>query len=155
MEYFINTITDLYQNYSKHAIIFIAVTERLDLKPNILRLFLDKFHIPKLNVQQRLEVLQWFTTVMQLSLDGEEINESNSFDPTTAIPALSQNAKDVLQRVAAKTETFSYGDIDTLVHFAMRESYLKQHNPYYKIKPNPDLRLIAEEDFNLALGNSF
>lgn len=152
MEYFINTITELYQNYSKHPIIFIAVTERQDLKPNILRLFLEKIHMPRLNAQQRLEILQWFTCVMQLNIDGEGINEIQPFETNSDASGLSQNAKDVLQRVAAKTETFLYGDIDTLVHFAMRESYLKQHNPFNTVRLNPDLRFVGEEDFNLALG---
>ncbi|KAL0819563.1 hypothetical protein ABMA28_007655 [Loxostege sticticalis] len=151
MEFFINIITELYQNYSKHPIIFIAITERLDLKPNILRMFLEKVHIPRLNSQQRSEVLQWFASVMQLNINGEEIKESfDPFDVEIERP-LSTNAKEVLQRVAAKTETFLYGDLDTLVHFAMRESYLKQQNAYVTIRPNPDLRLLQEEDFNSAL----
>ncbi|CAH2045210.1 unnamed protein product, partial [Iphiclides podalirius] len=53
MEYFINSLTDLYENYTKHPIIFFAISEKIDLKPNIMRIFLDKFHLPKLNVQQR------------------------------------------------------------------------------------------------------
>ncbi|XP_063831279.1 peroxisomal ATPase PEX6 [Ostrinia nubilalis] len=151
MEYFINIINELYQNYSKHPIIFIAVTERVELKPNIQRLFLEKFHIPRLNPQQRAEVLQWFTSVMQLNINGEKPKKCrDSFDIDDGL-SLSANAKEVIQRVAAKTETFQYGDLDTLVHFALRESYLKQQNAYVTIRPNPDLRLLQEEDFNSAL----
>ncbi|KAL0819562.1 hypothetical protein ABMA28_007655 [Loxostege sticticalis] len=103
------------------------------------------------NFEQRSEVLQWFASVMQLNINGEEIKESfDPFDVEIERP-LSTNAKEVLQRVAAKTETFLYGDLDTLVHFAMRESYLKQQNAYVTIRPNPDLRLLQEEDFNSAL----
>lgn len=145
MEYFLNTITDLYQNYTKHPIFFIAVTERTDLKPNILRIFLEKFHIPKLNVHQRHQVLEWFAEVMQLNID-EEVEQIKCRDE------LSENTKEVLQRVAAKTETFLYGDLDTLVHFAMRESYLKQHNSYNRLQTDPNLQLVKEEDFNSALG---
>ncbi|XP_026331724.1 peroxisome biogenesis protein 6, partial [Hyposmocoma kahamanoa] len=141
IEYFLNTITDLYQNYTKHQIFFIAVTERTDLKPNILRIFLEKFHIPKLNVHQRHQVLEWFAEVMQLNID-EEVDKNKCRDE------LSENTKEVLQRVAAKTETFLYGDLDTLVHFAMRESYLKQHN---RLQTDPNLQLVKEEDFNSAL----
>lgn len=147
-----NTITDLYQNYTKHPIIFIAVTERQDLKPNVLRMFLDKFHIPRLNVQQRYEMLEWFATVMQLNIDGEEQISPDQITTDKEIVSLSKSARDVLQRVAAKTETFLYGDLDTLLHFAIRESYLKQHNSYNQLPPEPDLHLVHEEDFNSALG---
>lgn len=142
IEYFLNTITDLYQNYTKHPIFIIAVTERTDLKPNILRIFLEKFHIPKLNVQQRHQVLEWLAEVMQLNID-DEVEQNKCRDE------LSESTKEVLQRVAAKTETFLYGDLDTLVHFAMRESYLKQHN---RLQTDPNLQLVKEEDFNSALG---
>lgn len=147
-----NTITNLYQNYTKHPIIFIAVTERQDLKPNVLRMFLDKFHIPRLNVQQRYEMLEWFATVMQLNIDGEEQISPDQITTDKEIVSLSKSARDVLQRVAAKTETFLYGDLDTLLHFAIRESYLKQHNSYNQLPPEPDLHLVHEEDFNSALG---
>lgn len=150
LEYFINTITDLYQNYTKHPIIFIAVTERQDLKPNVLRMFLDKFNMPRLNAQQRYEMLEWFSIVMQLNIDKEELNLSQiNVDKDTL--CLGKSAKDVLERVAAKTETFLYGDLDTLIHFAIRESYLKQHNSYNQLPPDPDLHLVQEEDFNSAL----
>ncbi|XP_049877810.1 uncharacterized protein LOC126375017 [Pectinophora gossypiella] len=150
MEYFMNTITDLYQNYTKHPIIFIAVTERVDLKPNILRMFLEKFHISRANIQQRHEMLQWFASVMQLNIDNQTTDCSmNTLDQN--LDNLSKNTKDVLQRVAAKTETFCYGDLDTLVHFAMRESYLKQHNSYNQLPTDPNLHLVQEEDFNSAL----
>ncbi|CAH0594308.1 unnamed protein product [Chrysodeixis includens] len=152
LEYFMNTITDLYQNYTKHPIVFMAITERQDLKPNVLRLFVEKFHIPRLNVQQRYEMLEWFASVMQLNIDGEEIVLSNHFNPHEEFISLSKTSKDVLQRVAAKTETFLYGDIDTLLHFAIRESYLKQHNGYNQLPPDPNLHFIQEEDFNSALG---
>ncbi|XP_022817859.1 peroxisome assembly factor 2 [Spodoptera litura] len=151
LEYFMNTITDLYQNYTKHPIIFIAVTERQDLKPNVLRMFLDKFHIPRLNVQQRYEMLEWFATVMQLNIDGEDQLSPDQITTDKEIVSLSKSARDVLQRVAAKTETFLYGDLDTLLHFAIRESYLKQHNSYNQLPPEPDLHLVHEEDFNSAL----
>ncbi|CAG9789382.1 unnamed protein product [Diatraea saccharalis] len=154
VEYFINIITDLYQNYNKHPIIFIAVTENQDLKPNVLRLFLEKIHIPKLNSQQRYEMLQWFTSVMQLSIDGEPyINKCNELIEINDADEIifNKHCRNVLQRVAAKTETFMYGDLDTLIHFAMRESYLKQQSSYIQLRPNPDLRHIREEDFTLAL----
>lgn len=146
-----NTITDLYQNYTKHPIIFIAITERQDLKPNVLRMFLEKFHIPRLNAQQRYEMLEWFATVMQLNIDGEDLS-SNQLINNNELDNLSKRAREVLQRVAAKTETFLYGDLDTLLHFAIRESYLNQHNSYNQLPPDPDLHLVHEEDFNSALG---
>ncbi|KAM3960465.1 peroxisomal biogenesis factor 6 [Aphomia sociella] len=151
MEYFMNIITDLYLNYTKHPIIFIAVTERSDLKPNIMRMFLEKFHIPRLNVQQRYEMLRWFTTTMQLNINGEPftLNEKIILTTEDTEVDLSKTSVDILQRVAAKTETFQYGDMDTLLHFAMRESYLKQHNIYHQLDPN--LRHVREEDFNSAL----
>lgn len=152
LEYFMNTITDLYQNYTKHPIVFIAITERQDLKPNVLRLFLEKFHIPRLNTQQRYEMLEWLASVMQLNIDGEEIVPTKNFYPHEDLVSLSKSSKDVLQRVAAKTETFLYGDIDTLLHFAIRESYLKQRNGYNQLPPDPNLHLVQEEDFNSALG---
>lgn len=142
IEYFQNTITNLYQNYTKHPIFFIAVTERTDLKPNILRIFIEKFHLPKLNIHQRHQVLEWFAEVMKLNID-EDVERNKCRDE------LSENTKEVLQRVAAKTETFLYGDLDTLVHFAIRESYLKQHN---RLQTDPNLQLLKEEDFNSALG---
>ncbi|XP_026745379.1 peroxisome assembly factor 2-like [Trichoplusia ni] len=151
LEYFMNTITDLYQNYTKHPIVFIAITERQDLKPNVLRLFLEKFHIPRLNAQQRYEMLEWLASVMQLNIDGEEIVPTKNFYPHEDLVSLSKSSKDVLQRVAAKTETFLYGDIDTLLHFAIRESYLKQRNGYNQLPPDPNLHLVQEEDFNSAL----
>ncbi|RVE43915.1 hypothetical protein evm_011426 [Chilo suppressalis] len=154
VEYFINIIMDLYQNYTKHPIIFIAVTQKQDLKPNVLRLFLEKIHIPRLNAQQRYEMLQWFASVMQLSIDGvpymSKSNELND-DNNDTVVFLTKSCQDVLQRVAAKTETFMYGDLDTLLHFAMRESFLKQQSSYIQLMPNPDLRIIGEEDFNSAL----
>lgn len=142
-----NTMTDLYQNYTKHQIIFIAVTERQDLKPNILRLFLDKFHISRLNAQQRYETLEWFAKAMQLNIDGaasSQLCEDELPDSTIA----------VLKKVAAKTETFTYGDLDALMHFALRESYLKQQSNYDQILKDPDLTLVKEEDFNSALGKT-
>ncbi|XP_047033693.1 peroxisome assembly factor 2 [Helicoverpa zea] len=151
LEYFMNTITDLYQNYTKHPIIIIAITERQDLKPNVLRMFLEKFHIPRLNVQQRYEMLEWFTTVMQLNIDGEEQLSPNQISTDKEMVYLSKPSRDVLQRVAAKTETFLYGDLDTLLHFAIRESYLKQHNSYNQLPPAPSLHLVEEDDFNSAL----
>ncbi|KAJ8714091.1 hypothetical protein PYW08_007711 [Mythimna loreyi] len=151
LEYFMNTITDLFQNYTKHAIIFIAITERQDLKPNMLRMFLEKIHIPRLNVQQRYEMLEWFATVMQLNIDGEEQLSPNQLSTDKEMVCLSKSSRDVLQRVAAKTEMFLYGDLDTLLHFAIRESYLKQHNSYNQLPPVPDMHLVQEEDFNSAL----
>ncbi|XP_013182873.2 peroxisomal ATPase PEX6 [Amyelois transitella] len=148
LEYFLNSITDLYQNYTKHPIIFIAITDRLELKPNILRIFLEKYHIPRPNVKQRFEMLQWFASVMQLNINGEK-NEAN-FDLNSEV-VLSRESNDVLRRIAAKTETFLYGDLDTLMHFALRESYLKQHNVYNQLPPVPDLHKVQEEDFNSAL----
>ncbi|CAB3249279.1 unnamed protein product [Arctia plantaginis] len=150
LEYFMNTITDLYQNYEKHPIIFIAITERQDLKPNVLRMFLDKFHIPRLNAQQRYEMLEWFATVMQLNIDGEDL-PLIQLGNNKELNSLSKPAREVLQRVAAKTETFMYGDLDTLFHFAIRESYLNQHNSYNQLPPDPDLYIVLEEDFNSAL----
>lgn len=150
MEYFSNTIIELYQNYNKHPIIFIAVTDRQDLKPNILRTFLEKFHIPRLNAQQRYQMLEWFSSVMGLRIDGYDLMEYNSLCERESI--VCNESKDALERVAAKTETFCYGDLDTLVHFAMRESYLKQHNSYNQLPPDPDLHFVKEEDFNSALG---
>lgn len=155
LEYFMNTITDLYQNYTKHPIIFIAITERQDLKPNMLRMFLEKIHIPRLNVQQRYKMLEWFVTVMQLNIDGEEQLSPSQLSTDKELVCLSKSSRDVLQRVAAKTETFLYGDLDTLLHFAIRESYLKQHNSYNQLPPVPDLHLVQEEDFNSALGKLF
>lgn len=113
-------------------------------------MFLDKFNMPRLNAQQRYEMLEWFSIVMQLNIDKEELNLSQiNVDKDTL--CLSKSAKDVLERVAAKTETFLYGDLDTLIHFAIRESYLKQHNSYNQLPPDPDLHLVQEEDFNSAL----
>lgn len=154
-EYFVNSLIDLYQNYTKHAIIFVAVTEISDLKPNILRLFLEKFHIPKLNAVQRLEMLQWFASVMQLRLeptDTEKLSTDNgsvALDPDSL--TLSKSTNEVLERVAAKTETFRYGDLDTLMHFALRESYLQQHNSMKESHLDPNI--LQEEHFNTALGN--
>ncbi|XP_063367497.1 peroxisomal ATPase PEX6 [Cydia amplana] len=150
MEYFMNTIIDLYQNYTKHPILFIAVTEKVELKPNILRIFLEKFQLSRLNAQQRYEMLVWYTSAMQLNIDGHKnVTDSIIFDEEGA---LSKHTKDILQRVAAKTETFLCGDIDTLVHFAMRESYLKQHNSYIHLPcEDPNLHLLQEDDFNCAL----
>lgn len=150
MEYFMNTIIDLYQNYTKHPIIFIAVTDKVELKPNILRIFLEKFQLSRLTVQQRYEMLVWYTSAMQLNIDGHQ----NTIDGIIIDDegALSNHTKDILQRVAAKTETFLCGDIDTLVHFAMRESYLKQHNSYIHLPcEDPNLHLLQEDDFNCAL----
>ncbi|CAG4954125.1 unnamed protein product [Parnassius apollo] len=128
----------------------------MDLKPNVMRIFLDKFHIPKLNVQQRYEMLQWFAAAMQLKLDENDeqikLNKINiDLDNTSSLSTLSNYSKDVLKKIASKTETFVYGDLDTLVHFAMRESYLKQHNGYSQFPQDPNLQLLKEEDFNSAL----
>ncbi|XP_045502518.1 peroxisome assembly factor 2 [Colias croceus] len=154
IEYFINSITDLYQNYTKHSIIFIAVTENRDLKPNIMRLFLEKFHIPKLSVHQRNEILQWFTSIMDINIDNvdnKELNADQKIVTKDSIDNLILHSKEVLQRVASKTETFRYGNLDTLMHFAMRESYLKQVNNYLQLPQDPNLHIIHEEDFNNAL----
>ncbi|KAH9639293.1 hypothetical protein HF086_014157 [Spodoptera exigua] len=103
------------------------------------------------NFEQRYEMLEWFATVMQLNIDGEEQLGLEQISTDKEIVSLSKSARDVLQRVAAKTETFLYGDLDTLLHFAIRESYLKQHNSYNQLPPEPDLHLVHEEDFNSAL----
>ncbi|KAL4717910.1 hypothetical protein ACJJTC_001328 [Scirpophaga incertulas] len=153
IEYFVNIITDLYQNYSKHPIIWIAVTDKKDLKPNIIKLFLDKIHIPRLNTKQRLQIIQWFCSALQLSIDDGLSNNSCNCLPNKEDKDMnySKDVNDVLQRLAAKTEIFLYGDLDTLFHIAMRESYLKQQNAYYENRTNPDLRHIREDDFNTAL----
>ncbi|XP_038206779.1 peroxisomal biogenesis factor 6 [Zerene cesonia] len=154
IEYFMNSITDLYQNYTKHSIIFIALTENRDLKPNIMRLFLEKFHIPKLSVHQRNEILQWFTSIMDINIDNidnKELNTDQKIVTTDSIDNLSLHSKEVLLRVASKTETFRYGNLDTLMHFAIRESYLKQVNNYLQLPQDPNLHIIHEEDFNNAL----
>ncbi|XP_041969433.1 peroxisome assembly factor 2 [Aricia agestis] len=149
LEYFVNSITELYENYTKHPIIFVAVADKADLKPNIIRIFLEKIHIPKLNSEERLEVLQWFESVLGLNvnsisnLDNETISEEAKVDNSII-------SSDILQRVASKTETFLYGDLDTLMHFAMRESYLNQSR-YIHISKDPDMTVIHEEDFNNAL----
>ncbi|KOB69766.1 Uncharacterized protein OBRU01_17305, partial [Operophtera brumata] len=135
-----------FENYTKHQIMFIAVTERQDLKPNILRLFLDKFHISRLSAQQRYETLEWFAKAMQLKIDGEATSSESSKDDS-----LSSSTKEILKRVAAKTETFSYGDLDALMHFTLRESYLKQQSNYDQLLKDPDLTLLKEDDFNSAL----
>lgn len=98
-----------------------------------MRMFLEKFHIQKLKVTERLEMLQWFSKAMDLNFCDEK-------------------PYDALQRVAAKTETFLYGDIDTLVHFALRESYLKQLEKSTEFVPSSNLCDVREEDFNTALG---
>lgn len=149
-EYFFNTLTDLYQNYTKHTIIFIAVTESRDLKPNIMRLFLEKFEIPKLNVQQRFEMLQWFSSVMELNIDNQIDQENDKREIFNK--NLSLHSKEVLQRLASKTETFVYGHLDTLMHFALKESYLKQVDNYPQLPQDPNLHVINEEDFNRGLG---
>lgn len=154
MEYFMNSITDLYENYTKHPIIFIAITEKVDLKPNIMRMFLDKFHLPKLNVEQRYQMLQWFAAAMQLKISEKDaqtkLNHSVNIELSNS--NISKHSKEILQRVASKTETFVYGDLDTLVHFALRESYIKQHN-HSQLVQDPNLQELREEDFNSALGN--
>lgn len=157
MEYFINSINDLYENYTKHPIIFFAISEKNDLKPNIMRIFLDKFHLPKLSIQQRFEMLQWFTAAMQLKINdvNKKSNDiSINLDDISSTSIISDQIKDVLQRVASKTETFVYGDLDTLIHFAIRESFLNQHssNSHFS-QEDPNLHLVREEDFNSALGN--
>lgn len=139
-----NSLRDLYQNYTKHQIIFIAITYGQELKPTTLSLFLEKFHIPTLNTQQRYETLEWFTKAMQLKIDGEALSKE--------IDELCPSTKEVLRKVAAKTERFTHGDIDMLVNFAMDESYLKQLRSYDKLLKDPDVTLVKEEDFNLALG---
>lgn len=153
IEYFVNTITTLYQNYTKHPIIFIAVTEKSDLKPNILRIFLEKFNIPKLKLKERHEMLQWFASVMDLKFcDIQENTQSNNIN-LYENSALDPSVNDILQRIAAKTETFLYGDMDTLVHFALRESYLKQHAKNKELTQEINLSNVQEDDFNSALGN--
>ncbi|KAJ2953376.1 hypothetical protein O0L34_g966 [Tuta absoluta] len=151
MEYFMNTITDLYQNYTRHPIIFVAVTERVDLKPNILRMFLEKFHLSKPNIEQRYDMLQWFASAMHLNVDNDKNVDSFSILDQNKSDNLSVNAKDVLHRVAAKTETFMYGGLDALLHFALRDSYLKQHSEFNQPPTDPNLHLVQEEDFNSAL----
>ncbi|GBP85812.1 Peroxisome assembly factor 2 [Eumeta japonica] len=153
MEYFMNSLTNLYQNYTKHSIIFIAVADRSDLKPNIRRIFLERFHILKPNAQERFEILKWFSLVMGLQINKGD-NATSQFDNkifNTCETELDKNTEEILQRVAAKTETFRYGDIDTLMHFALRESYIKQHNSANELASDPNLSFIQEEDFNSAL----
>lgn len=149
IEYFVNSITDLFQNYTKHPIIFVAVTEKSDLKPNILRIFLDKFHIPKLTVQQRLEMLQWFVSVMQLELESPDKEDKPM---QIDISNMTETTIETLKRVAAKTETFIYGDMLTLIHFALREAYLETHNKCSEAHPDSSMHQIREEHFNTALG---
>ncbi|XP_050354308.1 peroxisome assembly factor 2 [Nymphalis io] len=150
MEYFTNTLTDLFNNYTKHPIIFIALTEKNNLKPNMMRIFLEKIHIPKLNLQQRFDMLQWYASVM--NLNDVDIQKTNLIDSDSSEDhCLSSFMKDILYRVASKTETFAHGDLDTLMHFALRESYLKQTNSPTQISRDPNLSLIQEEDFNNAL----
>lgn len=143
IEYFVNTIITLYQNYTKHAIIFVAVTERTDLKPNILRIFLEKFHIPRLSLKERQEMLKWFVTVMQIEFaDGNiEKGSKECLDHSFGLD-------DVMQRLAAKTETFLFGDLDTLIHFALREAYFKGDNESIC---GTSLCSVKEDHFNSAL----
>ncbi|XP_014371926.2 peroxisome biogenesis protein 6 [Papilio machaon] len=153
MEYFMNSITDLYENYTKHSIIFVAITDKVDLKPNIMRMFLDRFHLPRLNVEKRYEMLQWFAEAMQIKIsDSDAQTKSNHSINIEDLPdlTLSKHSKEILQRVASKTETFVYGDLDTLVHFALRESYINQHN-HSQLVQDPNLQILREEDFNSAL----
>lgn len=152
MEYFTNTLTELFENYTKHPIIFIAITERVDLKPNMMRIFLEKIHIPKLKLQQRFDMLKWYASVMNLRLNEIDDAKSNLYysDENAEKECLSSYMKDILYRVASKTETFAHGDLDTLMHFALRESYLKQNNS--NISHDTNLYLIEEDDFNSALG---
>ncbi|XP_050674959.1 peroxisomal biogenesis factor 6 [Leptidea sinapis] len=153
IEYFINSVTDLYQNYTKHPIILIAITEALDLKPNIVRLFLDKIHIPKLNSNQRYEMLEWFASIMDLNIDNANLKDFNQ-KPTiqrSESDVLNKHSKEVLQRLASKTETFLYGNLDTLMHFALRESYLRQAENYLQLPTDPNLHIVHEDDFNHAL----
>ncbi|XP_045453093.1 peroxisome assembly factor 2 [Melitaea cinxia] len=151
MEYFTNTLTELFENYTKHPIIFVAITEKVDLKPNMMRIFLEKIHIPKLKLQQRFDMLKWYASVMNLRLNEIDDAKSNLYysDENADKGCLSSYMKDILYRVASKTETFAHGDLDTLMHFALRESYLKQNNS--NISHDPNLFLIEEDDFNSAL----
>ncbi|CAH2231683.1 jg2341 [Pararge aegeria aegeria] len=156
MEYFVTAITDLYENYTKHPIIFIAVTTKVDLKPNMMRIFLEKFHIPTPNVEQRYKLLMWYASVMGININDNRLDNKNSNQKNIYIDSeenlyLSNYIKDVLYRVASKTETFVYGDLDTLMHFAMRESYLKQSKERSLISSDPNLCLVKEEDFSNAL----
>ncbi|CAH2094674.1 unnamed protein product [Euphydryas editha] len=151
MEYFTNTLTELFENYTKHPIIFVAITEKIDLKPNMMRIFLEKIHIPKLNLQQRFDMLKWYASVMNLKLNEIDNAKSDLYytGENTEKEYLSSYMKDILYRVASKTETFAHGDLDTLMHFALRESYLKQSNSHMSRDPN--FYLIQEDDFNSAL----
>ncbi|XP_023934717.1 peroxisome assembly factor 2 [Bicyclus anynana] len=152
MEYFVTAITDLYENYTKHPIIFIAVTEKVDLKPNMMRIFLEKFHIPTLNVDQRYKLLLWYASAMGFIVsDNNNTNQKCIDIGSEESLHLNSYLKDVLYRVASKTETFVYGDLDTLIHFAMRESYLNQTKGSSLISSDPNLRLVQEEDFSNAL----
>ncbi|XP_048486153.1 peroxisome assembly factor 2 [Plutella xylostella] len=156
IEYFENSLRDLYQNYTKHSIIFVAVTERQDLKPNILRIFLEKFHIPKLSNVQRCEMLEWFSLVHglkfnQANRDSEEKQQKTQLRLHADESSVSTECKEMIQRVAAKTETFRYGDIDTLLHFALRESYLQQHHSSHESAADTDMRIVEEKHFDSAL----
>lgn len=158
MEYFTNTITDLYEHYTKHPIIFVAITEKSDLKPNMMRIFLETFHIPKLSLQQRYQMLKWYANFINLNMtDGlinrEKLGQKLILDPEEQY--VDSYVNDALYRVASKTETFVHGDLDTLMHFAMRESYLKQTECSSYISQDPNLSYIQEEDFNKALGLFF
>lgn len=163
MEYFVTAMTVLYENYTKHPIIFVAVTEKVDLKPNMMRIFLERFHLPRLNVEQRYKLLIWYASVMGLSIndfikDGKSSSQRLEMYidlDSTENEYLNSYIKDMLYRVASKTETFVYGDLDTLMHFAMRESYLKQTKGKSQISSDPNLSLVQEEDFNNALGEHY
>lgn len=128
------------------------MTENRDLKPNIMRLFLERFHIPKLTVQQRFDMLQWFSSAMELNIDNQiyKKNENQEISKEN----LSLHSKEVLHRLASKAETFVYGNLDTLMHFALKESFIKQIENYPQLPQDPNLHVIHEDDFNCALGNN-
>ncbi|CAG9565548.1 unnamed protein product [Danaus chrysippus] len=153
-EYFNNTVTNLYENYTKHPIIFIALAEKMDLKPNMMRMFLEKVNFKKLNVEQRRDMLQWFISVMNIKIDDDEkgyYEKHQRIIDGSEKHVLSDHMKDVLFKVASKTETFLQGDLDVLMHFALRESYLKQAKCPTLFTRDANLRFIQEEDFDKAL----
>lgn len=87
-------LRDLYENFNKFPIIFIASCDSSsELKSNLNRIFLEEFKILSPNNQERIEILSWLSLTKKLSFCNENFEQ---FLPKTE-PMNSEHKSNLLE----------------------------------------------------------
>lgn len=73
---FVKKLRDLYENFNKFPIIFIASCDSsVELKSNLNRIFLEEFKILSPSKQERIEILSWLSLTKKLSFCNENFEQ--------------------------------------------------------------------------------